>query len=233
MLQYYQDVQDRCRNLQSTMGPWDVNPNWMGVFTDKDLLVLSLWEASVPVWHIRKIENLPKDLRVGKRVSMKWDPDIKTNHNPESAHAIIHTGFGGKARAYLCCPIGNLALGNYVPLLSSESWDNWVQCAASHHFIGAETFSPSVLSSSSAMVTGPSTLSGATSSSAVVVQRPPSPIVFGSRCQPDLKALIPELVDEISAHIVGKVGKTLAQSITTRNAQGKERHAQHKSLAYH
>ena len=62
MLQYYQDLQDRCRNLRSTMGPWDINPNWMGVFTDKDSLVLSLWEAAVPVWHIRKIESLPKEI---------------------------------------------------------------------------------------------------------------------------------------------------------------------------
>ena len=126
MLQYYQDLRDRCRNLQSTMGPWDVNPNWMGVFTDKDSLVLSLWEAGVPVWHIRKIESLPKDLRVGKRVSMKWDPDIETNHDPDSPHTAIYTGFGGEARAYLCRLIGNLALGNYIPLLSSEIWDNWV-----------------------------------------------------------------------------------------------------------
>ena len=79
------------------MGPWDVNPNWMGVFTDKDSLVLSLWEAGVPVWHIRKIESLPKDLRVGKRVSMKWDPDIETNHDPDSPHTAIYTSFGGEA----------------------------------------------------------------------------------------------------------------------------------------
>ena len=233
MLQYYQDVRDRCRNLQSTMGPWDINPNWMGVFTAKDSLVLSLWEAGMPVWHIYKIESLPKDLQVGKRVSMKWDPDIETNHDPDSPHTAIHTSFGGEARAYLCQPIGNLALGNYIPLLLSESWDNWVQRAASNHPIGAETFSPSVPSSSSVTLPGPSSLSGPSSSSVAVVQWPPSPIVFGSRHEPDLKALIPELVDEISARVIGEVGKMLAQSITTWNARGKERHIQHKLLTYH
>ena len=126
MLQYYQDVRDRCRNLQSTMGLWDVNPNWMDVFTDKDSLVLSLWKASMLVWHVCKIESLPKDLQVGKSVLMKWDPDIETNHDPDSPHAAIHTSFSGEAQAYLCRPIGNLALGNYIPLLSLESWDNWV-----------------------------------------------------------------------------------------------------------
>jgi hypothetical protein len=127
------------------MGPWDVNPNWMGVFMDKDSLVLSLWEAGVPVWHIHKIKSLLKDLCVGKRVSMKWDPDIETHHDPASPHTAIHTRFRGEARAYLCRPIGNLALGNYVPLLLSESWDTWVKCAAppnSNSLMATETFSP-------------------------------------------------------------------------------------------
>jgi hypothetical protein len=98
MLQYYQDVRDHCRNLRSnTMGPWDVNPNWMGVFMDKDSLVHSLWEARMPVWHIHKIKSLPKDLCIGKRVLMKWDPDIETHHDPASPHTAIHTGFRGKA----------------------------------------------------------------------------------------------------------------------------------------
>lgn len=125
MLQFYQDVQDHCLNLQTnTMGTWNVNPNWMGVFTDKDSLALLMWEVGMLVWHIRKIASLPIDLRVGKRVLMKWDPDIETQHDPDSFHTTIHTGFSGKARAYLYQPISNLALGNYIPLLLSESWDN-------------------------------------------------------------------------------------------------------------
>jgi hypothetical protein len=220
------------------MGPWDVNPNWMGVFMDKDSLVLSLWEAGVPVWHIRKIESLSKDLCIGKRVSMKWDPDIETHHDPASPHTTIHTGFGGEARAYLCWLIGNLALGNYVPLLSSESWDTWAKCAAppnGNSLMATETFLPSFPASASAIVAGPSSLAHpypVPSSSSVVVQRPPSPIVFGSRRQLDLKALIPELVEEISARVVGEVGKTLAHSVTTQHARGQERCTQLKLLTY-
>jgi hypothetical protein len=157
----------------------------------------------MPVWHIHKIKSLPKDLCIGKRVLMKWDPDIETHHDPASPHTAIHTGFRGKARAYLCRPIGNLALGNYVPLLSSESWDTWIKRAAppnSNSFMATETFSPSFPASASVTVAGPSSLARpypVPSSSSAVVQWPPSSIVFGSRRQLDLKALIPELVEEI------------------------------------
>ena len=151
MLAYYRDYRDHVRNLQPGVGPWNVNTDLMGVFTDKDSVALTLWEAGVPVWHIRKIDALPSDLHVSKRVTMTWDLDIKTNLDDVQPLSPIHTGFGGEARAYLCQPIGNLAIGNYIPLLRSETWDDWIKRAGppnANSAIVAETFSPSVPSTS-------------------------------------------------------------------------------------
>ena len=237
MLAYYRDYWDRVRNLQPGVGPWDVNTDLMGVFTDKDSVALTLWEAGIPVWHIRKIDALPSDLRIGKRVTMTWDPDIETNLDDVQPLSPIHTGFGGEAQAYLCRPIGNLAIGNYIPLLRSETWDNWIKRAGppnANSAIVAETFSPSVPSASSAVLAGPSLplpLPLPAPSATRVVEHASSPIVFSSCRQSNLKTILPGLVDEISARVMSAVGKMLSPSVTAQNVRGHERCNQREWLS--
>ncbi|KAF8436867.1 hypothetical protein L210DRAFT_3647701 [Boletus edulis BED1] len=175
MLLYYQDYWDCVRNLQPGMGPWDVNTRLMGVFTNKDSMALNLWEAGVPVWHICKIDSLPSDLRINKRVTMTWDKDIETHLDDVQPLSPIHTGF--------------------------ETLDDWIKHAGPSNAKSAtvaETFSPSAPSTSLAILAGPSNHHALP---------PPS-----ATRQADLKTILPGLVDEISAHVISKVGKTLSPS---------------------
>ena len=239
MLAYYRDYWDHVRNLQPEVGPWDVNTDLMGIFTDKDSVALTLWEAGIPVWHIHKIDALPSDLCVGKRVTMTWDPDIETNLDDVQLLSPIHTGFGGEAQAYLCQPIGNLAIGNYIPLLRSETWDDWIKRAGppnANSAIVAETFSPSVPSTSSAILASsslplPLPLPLPAPSATCVVEHAPSPIVFSSRRQSDLKTILLGLVDDISACVMSAVGKTLSPLVTAWNVRGHERRNQREWLS--
>ena len=238
MLAYYQDYWDCVHNLQPGVGPWDVNTDLMGVFTNKDSVTLTLWEVGMLVWHI-SIDVLPSDLRIGKRVTMTWDLDIETNLDDVQLLSPIHTGFDGEAWTYLCWPIGNLAIGNYIPLLWSEMWDDWIKHAGSpnaNSAIVAEMFLPSVPSTSSAILASPSLplplpLPLPAPSVTHVVEHALSPIMFSSCRQSNLKTILLGLVDEISACVMSAVGKTLSPLVTARNVQGHERCNQHEWLS--
>lgn len=173
-LVYELEIRERRKALQANMAGWDVNTGWMGAFTDKESWVMRLWEAGIPVWHIRKIDDLPRGMKVGKRTLMKWNPDIETKLDPDDPASPVHTGFGGEARAYICRPIGLIPLTDSPGILPHETWDEWQQRSKAE----AQTL---------VQTPGPSNASGGSS------QRPPSPIVFSSRAPPDVRLLFPEI----------------------------------------
>lgn len=193
---YYVDVRDHVHHLQSDFSTWTVNPDWMGAFTDKETVVLNLWESGIPVWHIRKLSDLPADLKIGKRTVMKWDVDIVTQHDVEQPHDPIHTGFGGEARAHLCRPVGQLSIRNYRPLVPTESWEEWRKRKDLPPL-------PSISTSS--------TVAPAAAPSAV-----PPP-------DPDIQSLLPAMAEQISARVVDMVSKTVSQSLAGRQSRSDQR----------
>lgn len=213
LLLFYTDVRDRARTLQPDMQPWDVDPTWMGTFTDRDSLVLTLWEAGCPVWHIRKVDSLPADLKVGERVVMTWDPDIVTELDPDEPNAVVHTGYGGEARAYLCRPLGHLQLSNYKPVVTTESWSDYLARRPPSTSDNTSDLPDSVDFTTSISISAPSSYAS-------------TPIEFCSRRHPDFTTL----ADQITSRVVEQVGRSVAQTQTSRQSRSHTRsnHRKHR-----
>lgn len=207
-LVYELEIRPRRTKLDDNMAAWEVNTAWMGCFSDQESVVMKMWEAGIPVWHIRKLNELPPDLKIGRRSLMIWEEDVETHLYPADPASPVHTGFGGEARAYLCRPVGYMALTDGAGILPNETWDQWTKRSAAE---------------------GLSTVPhGPASSLAAPSQRPPSPIVFSSRVPPDFRLLLPEIAEQISSLVVAQVGKAVSQSTTAREVRYRDRIAKRK-----
>jgi hypothetical protein len=54
------DVKDRL-NVVREGDNFEVNVNWMGVFTNEVKVAMCLWQSGVPVWHIHNTDQVPCD----------------------------------------------------------------------------------------------------------------------------------------------------------------------------
>jgi hypothetical protein len=191
-LTFDKDVKERPRLLQ-VGDRHDVNPNWIGAFTNEAKVAITLWEAGVPVWHIRDRHQVPRDIRVGSVVSMWWNPTIVTRIYEDAVPA-IHTGFPGQARAHLCRPVGCVNISEYGPTLPHESLADW------------NTRSGTVQVGES---------SAASLSAIHVVQAEP---LFRSRRETNsvVESMSADVIAQISQQVVSDVGKVMTPSLASR-----------------
>ncbi|KIK81914.1 hypothetical protein PAXRUDRAFT_14993 [Paxillus rubicundulus Ve08.2h10] len=195
-LTFDKDVKQRSQ-LLCDQDYYDVNPHWMGTFTKKAKVVMQLWEAGVPIWHIHDRHQVPRDIRVRSVKSMWWNPIIETRIFDNTPLPAIHTGFPGQARAHLCRQVSYVNISEYGPVLPYESLDDW------------KTWSGNLPIGESSVVSLPAIQ---------VVQAEP---LFRSRHETNhvVESMSADVIAQIAQRVVDDVGKAVTPSLNARIAR--------------